>query len=282
MPFTVIDALSLPSGVVDEDRFGWRGNHAWMLDGATDISSEPLCGTASDASWIAAEVDQLLSGPLLDTIEDLGELPGRVAEIMVQRFQRAQRRPPQDRYEHPSASGIVIRRTGRTLEFVSVGDCSLVLVQRGESVRLGADLRDAGDKRIAASVAAFHAANDGASAEHARRQVWPAIRAARNRLNTPGGYGVLSITAPPPELVRTGRADLDANAVILLATDGLMRLADVFGALSVEEMVTEARRTGLATLGRELRRIEAADASNVRYPRAKTSDDASGLMLGLI
>ena len=156
-------------------------------------------------------------------------------------------------------------------------------------MRLGGDLADAGDQSVARAVAAFQKSFGqevggdrtvaAPTAEDARRHVWPEIRARRNRLNTPGGYGVWSITPPPQEFVRTGRDDLDRGAVVLLASDGLMRLVDVYRALTIEELVARARGEGLAALGRELRRIEAGDGANLAYPRAKTTDDATALLL---
>ena len=42
-----------------------------------------------------------------------------------------------------------------------------------------------------------------------------------------------------------------------------------------------ALSSGLGALIEELRRLEAADRDNIRYPRAKTCDDATGLLLRL-
>lgn len=289
MSYTVLDTLSLASGAVNEDRTGAWGDRAWVIDGATDIGQAPLTRAASDASWFADEIHELLYDPQLELTGDLGELPMSLAIMVARRFRHARTREPEDRFEHPSASGVVVRFEDRTLDYVSVGDCTLIVAQRREVLRLGGDLADAGDKAVARAIAAFQKSVGqgtggqgmaaGPTAEDVRRHVWPEIRARRNRLNTPDGYGVWSITPPPQEFVRTGRADLDRGAAVLLASDGLMRLVDVYRALTIEDLVARARGEGLAALGRELRRIEAGDGANLAYPRAKTSDDATGLLL---
>lgn len=297
MSFTVVDSMSLPSGSVNEDRVGAWGDRAWVIDGATDVVDAPLTRAATDASWFADEIHELLYDPQLEMIGDLGELPTSLAIMIARRFRHARTRPPVERFEHPSASGVVIRVDGRRLDYVSVGDCTLIVAQggegrsegrgegrsegRGATMRLAADPGDAGDKALARAIAAFQAGQAAPTAEAARRHVWPEIKARRNRLNTPGGYGVWSISPPPPEFVRTGQIDLARGARVLLASDGLMRLVDVYGVLDIAGLMAAAERDGLASLGRELRRIEAADSHNIAYPRAKSLDDASGLLLSL-
>jgi hypothetical protein len=44
-------------------------------------------------------------------------------------------------------------------------------------------------------------------------------------------------------------------------------------------MLQAALSSGLGGLVEELRRLEACDHDNISYPRAKTYDDASGLLL---
>lgn len=285
MPFKILDKFSIASGTENEDRVGARGGLAWVIDGATDVGTEPLTGAASDASWFADEIHRALDGTAqgvgIDPGVDLAHLPAVLADVAAASFAKVKRREPEDRFEYPSASGVVVRATGGHFEYVSVGDCTLILAQNNGVTRLGADLRDAGDQRLAAAVASFQQTQSAPTAEAARQHVWPRIKAQRNKLNTPGGYGVLSIVPPPPAFVRTGNVELQAGATLLLASDGLMRLVDVYRVMTVEALVEAACGNGLAALGEKLRRIEAEDNRNVTYPRAKTSDDATGLLVTL-
>lgn len=281
MPLTVLDLATVASGAENEDRIGTRGALAWVIDGATDIGSEPIIGPGSDAGWFAGAIHDVLDDPGFDIGPRLADLPSRLAATIAARFEMAQRRAPADRFEHPSASGVVVRMAGATLDYVSVGDCTLIVEQNGTVARIGSDLADAGDKRLAAAIARFHDDNGGASAAAARAHVWPAMRAARNRMNTPGGYGILSITPPPDEFVRAGQVDLASDARILLASDGLMRLVDVFHAYDDGSLLRAAERHGLAALCHELRAFEHGDPETRVHPRAKTCDDASGLLLAV-
>jgi hypothetical protein len=60
MPLRIIDALSVPSGAVNEDCVGGEAALAWVIDAATDVIEEPLVGTASDAAWFAVALNAAL------------------------------------------------------------------------------------------------------------------------------------------------------------------------------------------------------------------------------
>ena len=98
-------------------------------------------------------------------------------------------------------------------------------------------------------------------------------------MNEPTGYGVFSLTPTPMRFVRTGQVVMQEGGHVLLATDGLMRLVDVFGCYNARNLLDAAVSNGLEALLRELRGIETSDADGHRYPRAKAYDDATGLLL---
>lgn len=146
-------------------------------------------------------------------------------------------------------------------------------------VRVGVDGDAAGDPQLAKALAALHASHGGLEAETARARVWPTIKGGRAAMNEPNGYGVFSITPTPGHFVRTGRVAMHAGGHALLASDGLMRLVDVFRLYTALDLFAAARNEGLAPLLRHLREVERDDAHGHRYPRAKVNDDATGLLL---
>jgi hypothetical protein len=54
-----VGAAGNPSRV-NEDRFGFSGNYAWVIDGATDLATEPFLPGASDVQWLVDRVGQRL------------------------------------------------------------------------------------------------------------------------------------------------------------------------------------------------------------------------------
>ena len=287
MKFEVLENVSAGAGAAgNDDRAGARDAHAWVIDGATDVVATPLVGETSDAEWLAAEIDELLShggdpGPL-------AELPARLAPSLHAAFTRAAHRKPAGREEHPSAAAIVVRLGAsnddeRRLEYVSLGDCTLLAGDGARLVHVGIDEDKAGDRWVVERIKAHARVHGKESVAEARRRLWPTFSATRRAMNMPGGYGIFSITAPPAHLVRSGTASIAVGDRVLLATDGLMRLVDVFGRYDRRALFEAAcAPAGLAGLVRELRAIEAADAECVRFPRAKASDDATGLLMHIV
>ncbi|MDX2258741.1 MAG: protein phosphatase 2C domain-containing protein [Hyphomicrobiaceae bacterium] len=289
--FALRDAVSLASGAANEDRIGFCDPFAWVIDGATDLVDAPLGPGPTDAAWFAAAVDQHITGLAAGIARDkpggstlLDRLPESVATATASEFARRQKRPPAERWEYPSATllAAALDTTG-ALEVLSLGDCTL-LIARGRHVeRLGADAADVGDRAVAADVAALQRARPmPQAASTIRPDLMPSLRARRAHLNTETGYGVLSIVPPPPRFVERKRLALKAGDFVLVASDGLMRLVDVYRAHSAGSLMDAARSRGLAFLAMEARAIEEADATCSAYPRAKARDDASGLFLEIV
>ena len=103
--------------------------------------------------------------------------------------------------------------------------------------------------------------------------------AGRAAMNEPDGYGVFSITPTPWHFVRAGQIDMPTGGHALLASDGLMRLVDVFKLYTALDLLAAVRNGGLTPLMRLLRMVECDDVHGHRYPRAKVNDDATGLLL---
>ncbi len=281
MPLKIIEVLSAPSGTVNEDCVGAEAALAWVIDAATDVIEEALVGTASDAAWFAVALNAALCRYSHNPPADLARLPALLAPELADEFDRAARRKPKQRYEHPSAAALVVREGDKGLDYVSVGDCTLLLETSSGFARIGTEAADAGDACISDAIRRYQEREAMPTAESARSYIWPKIRARRAQMNEPEGYGVWSITPPPAHYVCAGTVQPVEGGTALLATDGLFRLVDVFARYSEQAMFKLALSRGLGALVEELRRLEAADRDNIHYPRAKTCDDATGLLLRL-
>ena len=279
MSFVIADCQTSASGRVNEDRAGAAHDLAWVIDGATDVVERPLSGAATDADWIAGRLDAALTALSATPPLDLSHLPDLTAARLAAEFAGEARRPPIDKTEHPSASAIVVQACGIGIDYVSVGDCTLLAGSLSGFVRAGVDDAAAGDPHLAEALAALHAEHGGLEAETARARIWPSIKAGRAAMNEPDGYGVFSITPTPRHFVRAGQIAMPAGGYALLASDGLMRLADVFGLYTAPSLLAAARDEGLTPLIRQLRMVECDDIHGHRYPRAKINDDATGLLL---
>jgi hypothetical protein len=279
MPFVIIDCLTSASGRVNEDRAGTAKDYAWVIDGATDVVERPLTGAATDADWIAGRLDAVFSMLAATPPVHLAILPELAAARLASEFACEAKRAPIDKTEHPSASAIVVRACETGLDYVYLGDCTLLAESLSGFVRVGVDEIAAGDPQLATALAALHASHGGLEADTARARIWPSIKAGRAAINEPDGYGVFSITPTPKHFVRASQIAMAPGGHVLLASDGLMRLVDVFRLYTSPDLFAAARNEGLAPLFRLLRMVECEDAHGHRYPRAKSNDDATALLL---
>lgn len=69
------------------------------------------------------------------------------------------------------------------------------------------------------------------------------------------------------------------GSVALLASDGFLALATDYGRYDPDSLIAAAQGEGLEALLAELRAIEQGAPEGLSYPRFKTSDDATALLL---
>jgi hypothetical protein len=277
--FELLDSLSIPgdSDKPNDDAFGVLDNAAVVLDGATSLC-EPLMPGKSDAAWLA----QFGARRLLAHVKD-GDAPREAVrhamEDAEKSFTALRRRPPAEIYEMPLASMMLIVATDEGFEALWFGDCAALVKCPGEPVTILGDTlakRDLEAARVA-RLAAKHGLSPAAG--HNRPEYLSALRRARNYANTEKGGWVFG---PDPRaadhvVVRTAVAPTDT--LVLLATDGFLALVSDYRRYDVEALLAAATSLGLEKLGEELRDIERADADGTRYPRFKTSDDATALLV---
>ena len=285
MAFRLVDCISVGSGAANEDRIGAFRDLAWVVDGATDLLDEPLIASApSDAYWFAGEVHAALAQvAAADRAISLADVPAIVAAMIAPRFAAIAGRAPRLRHEVPSAAGLVVRLEAGTLSYVALSDCSLLVMRDGAVRRHGANVDDAGDRHLVDSVARSRAA-PRATDRNAdmlvvmRRE----LQRGRDAFNTEDGYGVFSTLAPPRRHIVLGDTPAPTGTRLLLASDGFMRLADVFAVYTPASLFEAVLARGLASLVDELRAIERGEASADTHPRVKASDDASALLLEIV
>lgn len=300
VPLRLIDRICVAGEGVNEDRADAAGAYAWVIDGATDVLDEPLTPASTDADWIAGTADDALHAYADRQTRTFAELPDHLTATLSDAFAAVSKRQPGARHEHPSAAIVVVKYEAGVLSFIAISDCTLLVTdpQTGETRRCGANDMDPGDRSLATAVAAhIGSAQAGTSSvtpdevtprdsatsnidpPSILERMRPELQRRRDMLNREEGYGALSITPTPDIFIRTGFLTVEPGSHVLLATDGLMRLVDVFQRYDDAGIVAAAASDGLEPLLDELRRIETQEGNASAHPRVKASDDASALLL---
>jgi hypothetical protein len=194
-------------------------------------------------------------------------------------FNALARRPPKERYEIPYAAMMLVTETSTGIEALWFGDCACLVKRPGENTEFLGEALIKKDAERNAAIELSAAKHVAPAASTNLKDFLPFLRMARNQLNTEGGGWAF---APDPRAVeRVSRADVIAppGALLLLATDGFLALISEYHRYDADALLAAASSVGLKTLAEELRGIEAADADGRIYPRFKTSDDATALLL---
>jgi hypothetical protein len=275
--FRSLDRLSLPGSRVNEDGIGLRGSFAWVIDGATGLSDEQLTSGGSDAAWLAG----LIGDRLMDLAGEEGDaVLSRLEADIHSIFRETTAHVPEvgDHYAPSACLGLVeahpeeggqVRVQGRFL-----GDViALVPTERG-AVRWTDERAKPFEKKTLAALGAREHA-PGSIPEAVKRQ----ILENRTKLNRPDGYWVVNPLRPWAGRELRFEAQVKPGEPIVLATDGFMRLVDVFGAYSDTALHARLAAGDGPDLMQELRERERSDLLAGAYPRVKTHDDATFLVI---
>jgi hypothetical protein len=275
MTFTFLDSLSLPGNAArpNEDAFGQDAQAAVVFDGATPLGDSLMPGP-SDAAWIAQFGARRLLAHIRDGDGARKALRAALADTQKS-FEALRRMPPQAMWQTPSASMMAVVEADEGLEFLWFGDCAALIQQGDAPVTV---IGDTFDKRAAEAGRAAKVAKEKNKPSTDRVHFLDSLRASRDRINSGDSWlfspDVKAAAHASRRLVKTA-----PGTVLLLATDGLLALASDYGAYGVDGLMAAAREKGLAALGQELRAIEAGDAGGEKFPRFKTSDDSTALLL---
>lgn len=279
MHFRLLDALTLaghPAKPNEDSHVATEGMAA-VFDGATGLGERLMPGP-SDAQWIANFAARRLKAHS----ESGGGNPrawlSATAADTAKSFAALRYRPPTEQYELPFASLMVMALAGDRLQALWMGDCAaLVRAPSGAVHLLGETVERRRFERDRAESLAT-AIGAAPAAAGVRDVFLPALRKSRNEVNGTGDW----LFAPDPRCADHARESgllAVAGTLVLLATDGFFALVSDYERYSPETLIAAARSHGLASLGEDLREVEAADPEGRRFPRFKASDDATALLL---
>ncbi|MGO4705614.1 hypothetical protein AB4072_07540 [Microvirga sp. 2MCAF38] len=276
--FRTLQQLSVPGALANEDGLGARSGRAWIVDGATGVAGAHLTSGRTDASWLAGAIGEELEAA---SPEDLSTLLTTVQARIGTAFAQAANGAARDE-EHvaPSAClGVIhckeIREDGLfTIQGAFLGDV-VALVPTETGVLRWTDERAKPFERRTLATLGRSVRQAGVMPEETRQQ----ILENRTKLNKPDGYWVVHPLRPWAGQELRFEAQVAPGQPIALATDGFMRLVDVFG-IYTDEALYAALSTGRALdLMQELREREQRDDVATAFPRVKVHDDATVLVV---
>ncbi len=279
MEFTFLDALSMPGNPAkpNDDAWAQTARAAVVLDGATNLGDSLLPGD-SDAAWIARFGARRLMAHVQGDAEPQEALRAAL-EDAEKSFAGLRRRAPKENWENPYASMMFVAAHATGMDALWFGDCGALVKRPNSDVEI---VGEAFPKRAAEArrVKMLAEAKGLAPASGASRpEFLPALRAARNSVNTEKGGWLFGADSTAADKARSAKVVISYGTVILLASDGFLALVGDYERYDAEGLIAAAEAKGLAMLGEELRAIEESDPEGRRFPRFKKSDDATAVLL---
>jgi serine/threonine protein phosphatase PrpC len=274
LSFVVVDAVSEPSGAVNEDRWGAVENACWVMDGATGLTSERVLPGPSDALWLMERIDAGLKERAADAETPADALRPILSDARIV-FAKTAVRPDASMVDLPCGAVTMLRLRGTDVELSSLGDCRIV---HGDDMRcFGTSKVTALDDRLVEEVVRLQQRN-----MH-YREIWqrvlPMTRYHRSLRNLPQGYWNLDLSGAGLDHIEIERVPARSGGHFLLMSDGFYRLVDVYRRYTYATLMEAAQSRGLATLIDELREVEADDVECRKYPRLKPRDDATAVLV---
>lgn len=270
-----VEAISLAGdrGKQNDDAFGFYGDRAWVLDGATDLHDAPLMGGASDAAWIAHFANACLHGADASMREAIGAASAAAATA----FARTAGARLDERWRSPIASLLVLEQTESGIHGLDLGDCRVFALDAAGAAYVAGGPDDAADDESA--LAAKQSDKDQPLLKRAATIAM--LRRMRTELNHPGARWTFCLDPACADHARAFSWTMARPAHVLLMTDGFSALVDRYRAYDAGGLVRAALDRGLQELGREVRAIEDEDAGAAKHARFKKSDDTTALLMRL-
>jgi Protein phosphatase 2C len=262
--------IATVAGTVDRPNEDWVGatpTTVVVLDGLTaprDLDS----GCEHGVPWYVGRLGAALLARLADCTTPLQScLAWAIKDVASLHAESCDLTNPGT----PQSTVAALRVRGSELEWLVLAD-SVVIVDLDGQLQVITDDRVEGTAQ-AQRDEAFRL--PVGTTEH-DQSVSRLVQTQRSLRNQPGGYWVAAADPAAASESRTGAAQLSRISRAAVLSDGAARLVE-FGLAGWERILATLSEDGPQTLIEETRQVEATDLRGDRWPRYKTSDDATAV-----
>jgi hypothetical protein len=282
MTFNLLDSISIPGNraKANEDAFGVDARAAVVMDGATGLGDNLMPGK-SDAAWLATFGVRRLMAYVRDGASAAEAIAAALFDAQTS-FEALRKRPPSETWETPFASMMLVADAPQGIEAFWFGDCAALVKRPDAPVEIIGDALDKREKEAQRAARLAQKSGLSPAASVNRPQYLEALRKARNHVNTVAGSWAFGPDVRAADHANSAKIAAPRGTLVLICSDGFLALVSDYKAYDADGLIAAYQTKGLAALGEELRAIEANDAEGVKFPRFKTSDDATALLLSSI
>lgn len=278
MKLNVIEKISLQgAGLVNEDVCDFGKKSAWVIDGATGITKK-MPVEKTDAFWYVSKLSNYIKLNISNEEISLHSILKDAIKNLKDEFKKYDSRP-MEKYEYPSASIAVIRQIEGFLEYIVIGDCSIIL-DKNDKVEIISDRRiSLLENDIIKKFKYYNDQNIYSISEIVNILLFD-FKKMREKMNSKEGYWILSFEEKSVDNSIYGKVDSKSINNIIILTDGITRLIDVFKLYKADQLRAKILEKGLEEVCKELRFYEKEiDPDAKQFSRIKCTDDATGMVI---
>lgn len=265
------------SGIYNEDMVGLCKKGAWVLDGATGLNNKNLISKESDAKWYVSWWNQYLQKNVSKD-KSLKEIVLEGLENIKKEYLLKLNGLKIENLDLPSASVIIIKFYKDKLEYILLGDCTLLLNKLDENIKIKDERVCKLDEKVFLKMEKLNKSSNLTILEK-KDILLPFIIENRLKKNTDKGYWILEFNKDAVEKSIHGYIDIEDEVKIMMSSDGFSCAWDRYNIFEENEMIEVGKSKGIEYINEKIRELEKKDNNGMIFPRFKESDDSSCVYL---
>ena len=267
------------SGEFNEDVAGMTRYGAWVLDGATGLNNKKIVSDESDAKWYVDWWNNYLSQNI-DKDFSLKDILYNGIDIVTREYKNTVGNTKVDKLDIPSCSIVIIKYYKDKLEYLVLGDCTLLTKVNNNYNCIKDESVCRLDEVVFNSIKNIENINE-LSLLDKKNKVLPVIIENRLKKNTKEGYWILEFNKDAVDNAIHGFIDVKDEISIVLTSDGFSCAFDRYNLVNKKDVFSIVQNEGIDHIYNKIRNLEREDLNGIVYPRFKMSDDSTCVYLNL-
>lgn len=265
------------SGDYNEDMIGINESGAWLLDGATGLNNKNLISKESDAKWYVSWWDKYLKENLSKD-KSLKEIVCEGLEDIKKEYILNLNGLAFEKLDTPSASIIIIKFHKTKVEYLLLGDCTLLLNYGNKNITIKDESVCRFDKEVFIKMNELNKIKELTLGEK-KNKLLPLIIKNRLKKNEEEGYWILEFDKNAVEKSIHGYINVEDEVKIIMSSDGFSCAWDRYNIFEQDKIVEIGQHKGIEYIKENIRKLEKKDKIGISFPRFKESDDSSCIYL---
>ena len=250
----------------NEDTYGCIENAFWVIDGATDLFDLGL-SKGDDVAFYVQNLSHEISGNF-NINKSLSEI---VREAILGTNKKCKIDTTMyETYKFPSFAIAIVRYTDNRLEYLVLGDCSIIAKVNGEIIEITdtriAEFSDLNKKGI-------EKMREQGTLNH--NSELSLFQRTRSYMNIENGYWIGSVDPVGVSHALTGEFEIDDKTQIICCTDGFIEAFKTFNISEINEETFDDKI--LEKIENELRKRQDGDC-NRNITRVRVKDDLTYIL----